>query len=822
MKQLKKIKIFLACFLLFSVFPSAFAEKGTFLDEIRFVQYLDENTALEEVRNGNLDLYYYRISSDRLKDADSRDGLQIFESTGGYFSILLNPTNAGEFNPFSIREVRYALNFLVDRNLIVNELLGGYGSPMISNYGIFSADYLGIIDVLESFQFRYNPNLANQIISEQLENAGAQKINNVWHYDDEPIVITFFIRSDDPARKAIGEILSSNLESIGFIVEKEFGDLNKAFVIVYGSDPAEQKWHLYTEGWGSSGFTRYDSVALAQMYAPWFSNMPGNNNPAYWNYQNDLLDKITQKIYSGESETAEERTRLIKDATKEGVNESVRVFLASKVDQYVSNENLDGVINALGAGVPSRFTPINVQASDQSITIGVKQIYQGAWNPVAGLTDTYSTQIWFTLFDPSLTGHPFSGKIFPIRTNWEIETNGPKSVVNVPSDAIIWDSKSKNWKEVGPNTFAISKATFDLNFGEWHNGQKMNMNDIIYSTYFLLEWGSEKDENDKTFDSDYSPQAAQTAKTLVGIKPIDNDTIEVYTNYWHFDEGEIASWTSPWSSMPWEIMAAMEKTVVDGKSSFSRSESLTKNVSWLSLIIPNDARMIQSQLEDFKSSNFIPDALTDFQQITDFQIDRYQSSIDWINQHEHAVISNGPFYLEGYSPDSRSITIKSFDSSGYPLQQGIWNNFEHAEFPTIESVDIEELVQKGMKLDIPVKVTNSSEIQYFLSNTQGIVITSGVQNVHDNHATITIENDEIDNLLVGPNTLKIFAASDDVLRPYEFSTSFLVVEPNSSLPQAVISDNYEDVESADSTVLSVVVILIIIGLSVFAIKKKMK
>ena len=822
MKQLKKIKIFLACFLLFSVFPSAFAEKGTFLDEIRFVQYLDENTALEEVRNGKLDLYYYRISSDRLKDADSRDGLQIFESTGGYFSILLNPTNSGEFNPFSIREVRYALNFLVDRNLIVNELLGGYGSPMISNYGIFSADYLGIIDVLESFQFRYNPNLANQIISEQLENAGAQKINNVWHYDDEPIVITFFIRSDDPARKAIGEILSSNLESIGFIVEKEFGDLNKAFVIVYGSDPAEQKWHLYTEGWGSSGFTRYDSVALAQMYAPWFSNMPGNNNPAYWNYQNDLLDKITQKIYSGESETAEERTRLIKDATKEGVNESVRVFLASKVDQYVSNENLDGVINALGAGVPSRFTPINVQASDQSITIGVKQIYQGAWNPVAGLTDTYSTQIWFTLFDPSLTGHPFSGKIFPIRTNWEIETDGPKSVVNVPADAIIWDSKSKNWKEVGPNTFAISKATFDLNFGEWHNGQKMNMNDIIYSTYFLLEWGSEKDENDKTFDSDYSPQAAQTAKTLVGIKPIDNDTIEVYTNYWHFDEGEIASWTSPWSSMPWEIMAAMEKTVVDGKSSFSRSESLTKNVSWLSLIIPNDARMIQSQLEEFKSSNFIPDALTDFQQITDFQIDRYQSSIDWINQHEHAVISNGPFYLEGYSPDSRSITIKSFDSSGYPLQQGIWSDFEHAEFPTIESVDIEEIVQKGMKLDIPVKVTNSSEIQYFLSNTQGTVITSGVQNVHDNHATITIENDEIDNLLVGPNTLKIFAASDDVLRPYEFSTSFLVVEPNSSLPQAVISDNYEDVENADNTMLSVVVILIIIGLGVFAIKKKMK
>ena len=824
MKQLNKIKIFLSCFLLFSIFPSAFAEKGTFVDEIRFVQYLDENTALEEVRNGNLDLYFYRISSDRLKDSDSRENLQVFESTGGYFSLLLNPTDSGEFNPFSIREIRYAMNFLVDRNLIVNELLGGYGAPMISNYGIFSADYLGIIDVLESFQFRYNPNLANQIITEELENIGAQKINDIWHYEDEPIVITFFIRSDDPARKAIGEILSSKLESIGFIVEKEFGDLNKAFVLVYGSDPAEQKWHLYTEGWGSSGFTRYDSVAIAQMYSPWFSNMPGNNNPSYWNYQNDYLDEITQKIYAGESETAEERTMLIKEATREGVNESVRIFLASKVDQYVSNENISGVINALGAGVPSRFTSINVQHPDESIRIGVKQIYQGAWNPVAGLTDTYSTQIWFTLFDPSLTGHPFSGKIFPIRTDWQIETNGSQSVVDVPADAIIWDSKSKNWKDVGPNTFATSKATFDLKFGEWHNGQQMDMNDIIYSTYFLLEWGSEKDENDKTFDSDYSPQAAQTAKTLVGIKPIDSDTIEVYTDYWHFDEGEIASWTSPWSSMPWEIMAAMEKLVVDGKTSFSRSESISKNVNWLSLIIPNDARLVQNQLEEFKSSKFVPDALTEFNQISDFHTSRYQSSIDWVEKYEHAVISNGPFYLQGYSPDSRSITIKSFDSIEYPLAQGIWKEFEQAKFPTIESVNMKKIIEKGIKLDIPVKVKNSTEIHYFVSNAHGEIITSGIKEVTDNHAIITLENESIENLTLGTNTLKIFAASSDVLKPYEFSTSFLVVESNSSFPEPTISTNSLNAQENDYTVTTIIIILIIIliiiGLIAFVLKKK--
>ena len=424
LEELIKFKLLFVIAVLLFVFPPSFADKGTLVDEIKFIQYLDENTALQEVRNGNLDLYYFRVPSDRLEDFDSRKNLQVFESTGSYYSILANPTDSGKFNPFSIKEVRFALNYLIDRNLIVNELLGGFGSTMVSNYGTFSADYLGILDVTESFQFTYNPVLAEQIITEQLEKSGAKKIDGIWNFNNDPIEITIFIRSDDPVRKSIGEIISSELESFGFIVKKDFGDLNKAYVIVYGSDPSEQKWNLYTEAWSSTGFSRYDSISLAQMYAPWFSNMPGNNTPSYWNYQNEFLDTVTQNIYSGNFETSDERTLLIKDATKEGVNESVRIFLASKVDQYVANESVTGIINALGAGVPSRFTPINAGSEDDSLVIGVKQIYQGAWNPVAGLGDIYSNQIWTILSDPGMYGHPFTGEIQPLRTTWTIETNG--------------------------------------------------------------------------------------------------------------------------------------------------------------------------------------------------------------------------------------------------------------------------------------------------------------------------------------------------------------------------------------------------------------
>ena len=799
----------------------SFAEKGTFVDEVKFIQYLDENTALEEVRNGNLDMYYFRVSSDRIETEKAREGIQVFESTGGSYSMLVNPSISETFNPFSITEVRFALNYLIDRNLIVNELIGGYGNIMISNYGIFSADYLSIIDELESFHFKYNPALADEIISEELEKVGAEKINGLWYYNEEQIEITFFIRSDDPVRKSIGEILSSELERIGFKVKKDFGDLNKAFVVVYGSNPEDRKWHLYTEGWGSSGFAKYDSVGLAQMYSPWFSNMPGNNDPTYWNYKNDYIDSITKKIYLSDFASAEERSMLIKQATKEGVSESVRIFLASKTDQYVVNDDVDGIINALGAGVPTRFTTINAKSDNDSLVIGVKQIYQGAWNPVSGFSDTYSNQIWLNLYDPGVFSHPFTGKTIPIRTDWQVENFGNDNKITVPEDAILWDIDSQGWKKVGTNQEATSKVTFDLVLGNWHHEQMMDMNDILYSLYFLLEWGSEQQEGDNTYDSEYSPQAVQNVKTLIGIKPIDDDTVEVYVDYWHFDEAEIAAWTSPWSSMPWEIVAASEDAVLDGKVSFSRSGGVSKSVNWLSLIVPNDANIIKGHLTEFKESKYIPPSLRDSEHDWEYFEGRYDAAIKWIDENKHAVISNGPFYLDNYSPESRTITIKSFDSIGYPFDAGKWEKFEQIKFPKITDVKVSDVVDLKKPLTISVETTDSSTIHYFISNSKGETVESGIKLADNNLSEIILTEAETSQLDVGANTLKIFASSDEALRPDIYETSFLVVEGQTKLPTFPISQVENDSDDTSyAGILSIIFGAIIVGIIVYIRRKR--
>ncbi|MFB5610189.1 MAG: ABC transporter substrate-binding protein [Nitrosopumilaceae archaeon] len=783
----------------FSSINLAFAEKGSKVNEIKFIQYLDENTALEEVRNGNLDMYYFRISSDRIESTESREGIQIFESTGGSYSILVNPGVSDEFNPFSIQEVRFALNYLIDRKLIVNELMGGYGSEMISYYSPYNPDYLSIISQLESFHFRYNPTLAENMISDALVSKGAKKVDGLWVMNKKPIEITIFIRSDDPVRKSIGELISSELQKIGFIVNKDFGDLNKAFVIVYGSNPADAKWHLYTEGWASSAFVRYDSVGLGQMYSPWFSNMPGFNDPTYWNYQNENLDSLTQRIYTGDFESAEERTSLIQQAIVEGLNESVRIFIASKLDQYVVNENVDGVINDFGAGVPSRFTPINARSDSDNLVIGVKQIYQGAWNPIMGLSDSYSRHIWGVISDPGVFKHPYTGLTFPVRTSWTVETAGPDATMELPDDAIIWDPYEQKWRNVEANATSTSKVTFDLSFGNWHHGKPMDMNDILHSLYFTIEWGSDTGEDDKTFDTEFTPRAIQVVDTIIGVKPLDEDTIEVYVDYWHFDESEIADWASMWSVMPWELISAMEQSVIDGKVSFSRSGATSKNVNWLSLIVPNDAKIIGEYLSDFKNSNYIPPALKSFESNQNYFESRYDASINWIQENNHAIISNGPFLLDSYSPESRTITITAFDDPSYPLDSGAWSEFETVQFPQIESVELPELVIKGEDLSIPIQTKDTTRIQYFLTNSEGDIVESGVEQITGKQTTLTLSKEKTGQFLIGANDLKVFAMSDNVLRPDIYRTSFLVVEnPSQELPTPVISDTRPSVISTNN------------------------
>ena len=237
-----------------------------------------------------------------------------------------------------------------------------------------------------------------------------------------------------------------------------------------------------------------------------------------------------------------------------------------------------------------------------------------------------------------------------------------------------------------------------------------------------------------------------------------------------------------WNVVPWEITAAMEKAVMDGKVSFSRSGATSKNVNWLSLIIPNDANIIKNYLQEFKETNHIPQTLKENNQNSEYYQKRYNSSIKWIETYNHAVISNGPFYLEAYSPESRTIKVSAFDDNSYPFKKGKWTQFEKAESPSIKKIDIKQIIQQGDELAIAIETENSDSILYFLTNSQGDTIASETLKLKEKDITINITSDNTKELGIGTNSIKIFAVSNSVLKPDFIKSSFIVTDNKVELP----------------------------------------
>ncbi|MBV9178970.1 MAG: hypothetical protein JO297_18225 [Nitrososphaeraceae archaeon] len=777
-------------------------KKGAYVDQVNFLHYIDENLAIQDLKAGKIDTYLFNIPPAVVSDIRNDPNLNVYESIGDKDDLLLNPapakspttTTTGEFNPFSIRQVRFAMNYLIDRDFIVNDVLKGFGTPMVDPYGVYSPEYLNIIDTVQSFGFRHSPEIAEKMISDALIHAGAAKdgSNGKWMYNGKPITIKILIRSDIPYRSSIGEAVASDLEKLGFTVIRDYGDLNKANSIVYGSDPQDFKWNIYEESYVSGGFAKYDPGVVAARYAAWNAQMPGNQNPAFWNYKNSTLDTITQKLQFGNFTSENERNNLLRAAVKDGIQESVRVFISTGTNPYVATTNVKGMINDFGAGITSRLSLINSRLQDNrtNLNVGMKQIYEGAWNNIAGFKDAYSTDIINNIQDSGSWNHPYTGEVISVRAPWiDVQTNGPHGRLSVPHDTIIWDPLHQHWKkEAGNNaTTAISKVTYNLLYGKWHNGIMMDKNDILYTNYFQHEWGTNTGPGDKTVDSEYTSQTAPSIKFDKGVRFLSDNKLESYTDFWHFDKNEIAGFASWWPTEPWEITAAEERLVTEGKFAFSKTDSTSKGVEWLSLLVPDHANAVKDELVKMKSEGYVPIALRDTVSVDEAK-KRYDASINWITQHNNAIIGNGPFYLDSYNPSAGVITIKAFRDSSYPFSIGYWNKYEHPKLATIiqnVATDIPRIIHIGqpssmvIHVNVDGKPSNNATVHYYLSNTNGKVVASGVAKPSSpplsrgsstgstitGKFTIALSSSDTKKLSPGPNTLELFAVSFDAYKP---------------------------------------------------------
>jgi len=766
------------------------SQKGAYTDNLQFIQYLDGNIALHDIQAGNLDTYFFRIPLETVASISKDPNVKIYEKNAGSFGFLLNPApskNPNILNPFQFKEIRFAVNYLINREFVVDEILNGYGSVQIDPFGISSPEYEALIPVIESYNFKYNPSLAKGIIEKSLISHGATKLDGKWTYNGSPISIKLMIRSDDLPRKSMGEMLANELEKIGFTVQRDYGDLNKANLVVYGKDPQELSWQVYTEGFGgTSQFVRYNPSTAAQMYSPYFGSMPGRGNPSFWNYQNSTLDKITQSIEFSNFTSEEERNELLRQALTLGIQESVRLFVAQNIDPYAASSSIKGLINDFGAGISTSKSLINARSikNTSSINVGVKEVYQGAWNNVGGCNDIYCTNILSLVSDSPTSRNPYTGEVIPLRNEWtNITTMGPEKRLAVDNDAVTWNPSDQKWEDVGKNT-SKSKVTLHLVFSNWQNGQAMNKADLAYQLYFPYEWSSKINSTDQTYDPEYAQPAQVALKYLRGTKFLNNSTLVSFVDYWHFDKKEIADFASVWATSPWEVNAAIERLVKNGIFAYSRTEATVKNIEWLSLIIPSHAQAIKQELEKMKAERFVPAPLKGIVSV-DEALKRYDASIKWITEHNHAIIGNGPYEIKNYNPAGRVVSLAAFRDSSYPFPKGYWSIYESPKLAKFEKVQYPKIVTRGLPLKISGNVTiggnyiSNATLTYFIFDKDNHQVTQGTGKWIDDNGNflIAINGSSTKAMSIGPNNFQLFVKSNYALRPDIYSGIFISV-PN--------------------------------------------
>ncbi len=537
--------------------PASSALPGPAADKVTFKSVFVDTAPLE-LQAGNIDMYLYGLRTEAAQQLQGTPGVQLFQAPATALSLVLNPAPApeGQLNPFAIPEIRTAMEYLVDRDFISQDIYRGLAQPMITHVAPTDLDFKTVYDIDRGSDIRFDADYAHQLITDAMTTAGATLVDGKWQFGGQPVRLKLIARVEDE-RRQIGDLVASELQDAGFEVATTYQPFAAAIQSVYSSDPATLEWNIYTEGWSRGSAQRYDDSTINAMDAPWMGNMPGWQEQGFWQYQDPEMDALGQKLFRGEFASQAERDDLYRQMTQKELVAPVRVWLASVVNSFPATSALTGATVDVSAGPRSPYTlrSAHIPGSD-TVKVGHLWVWteRTTWNPIGGFGDTYSVDIFRNMFDPPIANDPFTGQPKPFRADYEVATAGPTGKLDVPADAVTWDAANDAWVPVASGTQATSKVTFDYSRylqSHWHDGQPITIADAVYSIA-------------QGFDLAYDPDKAQVEVALAatsrpyldtfkGFRLTEDDKLEVYVDYWHFDQDQIAAYASPTSlSMPWE------------------------------------------------------------------------------------------------------------------------------------------------------------------------------------------------------------------------------------------------------------------------------
>ena len=263
--------------------------------------------------------------------------------------------------------------------------------------------------------------------------------------------------------------------------------------------------------------------------------------------------------------------------------------------------------------------------------------------------------------------------------------------VSVPEDAVLPEPGTGSMRPVGAGKIAKQKLTYRVLGSAFHDGTPMSVADILYAYMFAYRWGVRNQTDASHYDPIVDAATAPMRQRLVGVRFIGTDTksksfrvgdvdvvrelfvLDVYTTGTPEDPEQDAVLAPPWSTLPWHLTVLMEEAVSRGWAAFSQAEAKRRGVDWLDLVRSDRLnQQLASLVATFERDGYRPDSLRTLVSVDEARR-RWAALAAFYQAHGHFLVTNGPYELKAWSPDSASLSV--FRDLSYPLGVGSFDAY---------------------------------------------------------------------------------------------------------------------------------------------------
>jgi peptide/nickel transport system substrate-binding protein len=757
-----------------------------------------------QLEAGAVDIYGSNITTPQGKAAIAAAGLNYASSYGLYYEITFNTygpifDGTGTLNPFNSIKVREAMQWLIDRDYINEEVYGGTAVPKYTSLISAFPEYARCIDTIREFEVLYAPNRekATAGIAAGMEELGAELVDGKWTYEGEPVELTFLIRTDsDGTRRPMGDIISNWLEEEGFTVNRLYGTSSELSAYWVGGDVTAGDWNLYTGAWVSTAVSRDDTSDGQFFYSP----SSGFGFTTLWqDYANHISeedDQVLIDLNNKAFKTPAERDELFRAALEVGFKYNFRVWVEDGTGQSPYVEGVE-VAGDLAAGVDANslypYTIRWVGEEGGVMRMAEPDLMVDPANPVGGSNWTYDSVWKGAVASHDLIPHPHTGlqlphrletaavtvqSDLPVKQTYDWLTLDAADEIAVPGDVWIdWDVETETFitadEKFPDGLTALTKVVYyypaDMfDVVTWHDGSSLSVGDFVMPMIMTFATGK---EGSPVYDESQAASLEAFLEAFKGFKITSTNplVIESYSDVWFDDAERIVGFQDPFwpdygfGEAPWHSITVANKAEAAGELAYSADKADALEVEWMNWIAGPSLEILSGKIDEAIAENYMPFEATFGQFVTaDEAAARYANLRAFMDEYEHFWVGTGPYILDEVFTVEKTATL--VHNPNYPDLADRWAGFATPKVAegVIDGagrVVIGEEATFDVFVDFQGEAYPSDEVtsvKYLLFDSNSALIASGdAEFVAEGQYMVTLDADTTGKLEAGSNKLEV-------------------------------------------------------------------